>query len=156
MRKAIRKIGTDGRAALQAAETDLSPFLELASGSLSEHETATLYGLLRVRELLSAYVERLGVPMLDHDLLAEMCDEESAILVDYFEFPAQVYRRVRDVAIDSGALGAKLTYAFGDTPAVVVLAPGRRDAVCDALKRELVDCCCLAVDVAPVGAASSL
>ena len=155
LREAIQKLGADSVDLLQGAERDMSRFFQAASKALNERETAILYGLLRVREMISGFLEKLELPTLDHDLLAELCDEESAILDDYFGFPGELYHAVRIKATQSGALGVKLTYAFGGRPAVAILAPGCRDTVYNALKSEFEDHYCFVLDVDAAGAESS-
>ncbi len=151
--RALQK--TDGAAELlSATEGDVSPLFEAAAGRLNERETAILYGLLRVRGMISERLEMLGQAFADHDRLAELCDEESAILRDYFAFPAGPLVEVRDRAVECGALGAKLTYAFGGRPALIVLAPGRRSEVQSALKERFREHCVLPVDVDPAGVRS--
>ena len=102
---------------------------------LDVSQTTMLYGLLRVREMVDVFLEFLGEPFVDNDRLAEICDEESAILADYFAFPADLYRGICAGAAEAGALGCKFTWAFGGCPAAVVIAPGRRSAVNAALGR---------------------
>jgi mevalonate kinase len=60
------------------------------------------------------------------DLLAEMCDEESAILQDYFEFPAETYRSVRERAMENGALGGKVVGAGGGGFLMLYCEEGRQ------------------------------
>ena len=149
---ALGKMGSRGAELLAAAERDASPLFELASSMLDERETAVLYGLLRVREMIAQQLESLGRPLADHDLLAELCDEESAILENYFWFPGAPYCELRKRAVESGALGAKLTYAFGTQPAMIILAPGCRDEVKSVLDEEFEGCNVLPVDVDAAGA----
>ena len=151
----LRKMGRGAIELLAATERDASRLFELAPKTLDEREMAVLYGLLRVREMIEQHLERLGQPLLDNDLLAELCDEESTIIEDYFEFPAARHREVRNRAVESGALGAKFTYAFGARPAMIILAPGCRDEVKEALADEFDDCFFLPVDVDPAGAGAS-
>jgi hypothetical protein len=148
---AVSKTGRGGVRLLAETERDVSRLFELASGKLDEMEMAVLYGLLRVREMITQHLERLGQPLLDHDLLAELCDEESAIVEDYFEFPSAPYGEIRNRAVETGALGAKYTYACGSQPAMIILAPGVRDEVGAALAEEFDDCTFLPVDVDPEG-----
>ena len=152
---ALNKLGRTGAELLAATERDVSPLFELPAGMLDERETTVLYGLLRVREMIAEHLERLGEPLLDNDLLAELCDEESFIMEDYFEFPAAPYREVRNRAIEIGALGTKLTHAFGTRPAMIILAPGCRAEVSGELGEEFGDCRFLPVDVEPLGAAGT-
>jgi hypothetical protein len=133
------------------AGDDMAGFFEVASARLEESRTAVLYGLLRMHEMVREHTEMLGRVMVDHDRLAETCDEESALLEDYFGFPGEHLREVRDVAVESGALGAKMTYAMGDKPSLIVLAPGRRDEVVSALSRRFEQHVVLPVNVGPDG-----
>ena len=149
----LRKI--KGAAQLvEETEADMSPLFEAAAGKLDDQEMAVLYGLLRVREMIQDHLEAMDQPTLDHDRFAELCDEESAILQDYLGFPAASLMRVREQAVESGALGARLTYIFGGAPGLIVIAPGRRDEVHMALAHRLRDCRVLPVDVDPEGVAA--
>ena len=150
---ALAALRLGGEKFLSAAEDDMGAFFELASRKLNEPQTAVLYGLLRMHEMTRAQVETLSSEMADHDRLAEMCDEESAILEDYFAFPAEHLKEVREVAVQSGALGAKMTYSFGERPALLVLAPGRRGEVASAIMEQFPEDVVLAVDVAAGGIA---
>ena len=132
---------------------DAAMLFEVAPRSLGGEELALLYGIFRVREMIAQELELIGAPFLDHDRLAELCDEESALLEDYFSFPADLYRSVKHRAVENGALGGKLTYAFGNRPALLLLAPGRRDEVRDALDEKLDGYSFLAVEVEPQGVA---
>ncbi len=154
VRDAVAKLGVDGIRASLEGEDALEQFFRLAAERLTERETAALYGLLRVSEMIGGHVERLGQDLLDHDLLAELCDEESAILEDYFDFPSEAYAGMREKAFAAGALGGKLTYAFGARPALVILAPGCRDEVLEALLDESEGYVFSPLDVDPAGAGS--
>jgi hypothetical protein len=122
----LRKTEKEGIAAL----------FEMAGEDLSDQEIAILYALLRVRQMIQQLMETLDRKVRDNDRLGEVCDEESSILTDYFGFPAERLRQVRNQAVQAGALGAKFTYSFGDRPALLALAPGRRDEVAEALQEE--------------------
>ena len=151
LQAAIRKLGPGVPDLIAAADDDIAALFEKATGTLEDRETAVLYGILRVREMISEYLEKLGQPFLDYDLFAELCDEESAIMEDYFEFPAEIYRSVRERAMDNGALGGKFTYAFGVHPALIILAPGRRAEVIAALEKGFDGYLFLPVDVDGAG-----
>ncbi|MCK4284503.1 MAG: hypothetical protein KAX44_09320, partial [Candidatus Brocadiae bacterium] len=111
VRQALRKLGEAGRCVSGTGdEADLSRVFELCGDVLDERETAMLYGLMRARQMVDSLLEDLVGPFVDNDRLAEVCDEESAILADYFGFPAEPYDRVRAAAAEAGALGAKLTW----------------------------------------------
>ncbi len=114
---------------------------------IDEEQTTMLYGLLRVRQMIEGFLEHLGEPYVDNDRLAEICDEESAILADYFGFPHAPYRPICTGAGEAGALGSKLTWAFGSCPAAVIIAPGRRRDVSAALRRRFPDSHFLPVDM---------
>jgi len=117
----------------------LSALFALSGSELTERETSMLYALLRVRQMTESLIERLADPVVDNDVLAEACDEESAILSDYFGFPQRRLAPVRTAATEAGALGAKLTWAFGGLPASVIIAPGRREEVLRTLRRKFSD-----------------
>ncbi len=152
MRQALRKLGETGRGISGTGdEADLSRVFELCGDVLDEQETAMLYGLMRARQMVDSLLERLGSAFVDNDLLAEVCDEESAILADYLGFPAEPYDRVRAAAAEAGALGAKLTWAFGSYPAVIILAPGRREEVLGSLCGRFPEARFLPVDLDPDG-----
>jgi len=146
----LRKVGGAARLAAAAGQ-DASGLFELAAGRLDDREAGVLYGLLRVSEMIRAHLEGLAEPSVDHDRLAELCDEESAILQDYFGFLPGRLVEVRDRAVEFGALGAKLTWGFGRWPAVIVLAPGRRPEVRSALAATFRDHHVASVDVDPAG-----
>ncbi len=154
LRGALQKLGPDVRRLARRGEADMAALFQMAPNALDDRETGVLYGLLRVREMIAVYLERLGRPLLDHDLLAELCDEESAVLEDYFEFPASPYADLRQAAIENGALGAKLTCAFGSQPALIIMAPERREMLKEVLEDEFEDCCFLSADMTTAGAGS--
>jgi hypothetical protein len=129
----------------------LGALFALPKATLSERETAMLYGLLRVRQMTESFLEYLGESLVDNDRLAETCDEESAILEDYLGFPGQAFASARAAAVQAGALGTKLTWAFGSFPAAVVIAPGRREEVLASLRRKFADVAFLPIDVDPTG-----
>jgi len=131
----------------QAGDAGFAALFALSDVALTQNEVAMLYGLMRVRQMVEGFLEFLGDPYVDNDRLAEMCDDESAILADYFGFPGAPYERVRAAATKAGALGAKLTWAFGGYPAALVLAPGRRMEVGEALTRTFPGLYCLLVDM---------
>lgn len=155
IKEALDRIGWQGPGAPASLGSATQELFELAAGRLDEREIGTLYGLLRVREMIEEHVERLGQQYLDHDLLAEICDEESAIMENYFGFPGASYAPVRETAVAAGALGGKLAYAFGDWPAMIILAPGRRDAVLQALERRFERFAFVPVDPAAGGPRST-
>ena len=127
----VRRAGVD---IMGASDAGLGALFGLGD-LLDEWQTTMLYGLLRVREMMDVFLEHLGEPFVDNDRLAEICDEESAILSDYFGFPADLYRGISAGAGEAGALGCKFTWAFGSCPAAVIVAPGRRNVVNKALVR---------------------
>lgn len=150
---ALSKLDARGTAGLALGEDGLAEFFDAAGRRLTDQETTLLYGLGRVREMVAAHVERLDRNYLDHDLLAELCDEESSILQDYFGFPGADFAALRRAAFGAGALGGKFTYAFGSRPAVVILAPGCRADVLEALA-PFEDYALLPVDVETDGVRS--
>lgn len=131
----------------QPGDAAFGALFELAGSVLNDEEVTKLYGLMRVRQMTEAFLEYLTEPLVDNDRLAEICDEESAILVDYFGFPAARYERIRAAASTRGALGSKLTWAFGGYPAAIVLAPGRRQEVGEALVKEFPGLYCILTDM---------
>ncbi len=151
LREALAAAGRVGCDFAGDAEEALSGLFGLGPDVISEAETVMVYGLLRARQMIESFLEYLGDPFVDNDRLAEICDEESAILTDYFAFPADVYEKVRGLAAEAGALGAKLTRAFGGYPAAVVLAPGCRQEVQEALRGELPGAHLLPINVDPTG-----
>ncbi len=136
---------------LEGDDAGLTALFELGPDVVEEGQVTMLYGLMRVRQMLDALLEYLGEPLADNDLLAETCDEESAILADYFGFPAEPYRALRTRAAEAGALGSKLTWLLGGYPASIIFAPGRRDEVCAALAKHFPDAALTAADVDPAG-----
>ncbi|MFW6189357.1 MAG: hypothetical protein ACOC7T_02900 [Planctomycetota bacterium] len=118
---------------------------------LEEDDTTKLYGLVRVRQMLDGFLEHLGEPYVDNDRLAEICDEERALLRDYFEFNADTYGEMCRRAEEAGALGAACTWAFGSYPAVVITAPGRRKQVQGALQDQFSDAIFHPIDIEPTG-----
>jgi hypothetical protein len=135
----------------QPGDAGFSALFALADVALSREEVAMLYGLMRVRQMVEGFLEHLGEPHVDNDRLAGICDEESAILADYFGFPGAPYERVRAAAGKAGALGTKLTWAFGGYPAALVVAPGQRREAGEALTRTFPGLYCLLVDMDPAG-----
>lgn len=135
----------------ERGDEELAELFRLGRTVLSEEQTTMLYGLLRVRQMTEAFLEYVGEPFVDNDRLAEVCDEESAILEDYFGFPAAPYASIRATAAEAGALGCKLTWAFGGYPAAIVVAPGRRGEVQRALSRTFRDAHFLPVEMDPAG-----
>lgn len=140
-----------GEDLMRRGDQGLAEIFDLDEEVLDERGKTMLYGLLRVRQMTESFVEMLGEPFVDNDRLAETCDEESAILRDYFEFPAGGLDQIRHAAVRAGALGAKLTWAFGGYPASLLLAPGRREDVREALTEEFPDADFIPLDVATMG-----
>jgi hypothetical protein len=153
--KALACAQQEGLDFMAPGDKTLSALFSLPEGTLDQEQTTMLYGLLRVRQMIESFIEFLGEPVADNDRLAETCDEESAILKDYFGFPPDAYSAVASVAAGAGALGVKLTWAFGGYPAAIVLAPGRREAVAAALAGTCPEVACLPVDVEPYGLLSA-
>ncbi len=140
-----------GQDVIRRGDAGLGALFELDEQVLDERGKSMLYGLLRVRQMTEGFVEMLGEPFVDNDRLAEICDEESAILQDYFDFPAAPLNRIRHRAVQAGALGAKLTWVFGGYPASLLLAPGRRGEVREALSGEFPDAQFIPLDVESLG-----
>jgi len=132
-------------------DASLGALFGLPEGLLDEQETTMLYGLLRVHQIADALFERLADPLTDNDVLAEACDEESAILSDYFGFPTELYAPVRRAAINAGALGIRLTWAFGGQPVVLIIAPGRRSEVEAAVQAASADVALMPLSMSPAG-----
>jgi len=147
---ALSKLG-GSEAILAATEEDVDRLFHVAAGVLSDEETGVLYALLRVRQMIRERSESLGQAYLDHDRFAEVCDEESELMQDYLGFPREPFATIRRAAVSSGALGAKLTFPFAGHAGVIVVAPGRREQVLQALARRFADHCILPVNVDPAG-----
>ena len=133
---ALGSLGGTEELLRQTRERGMEALFEMTRDELSDMEIAVLYALLRVRQMIQRLLESLDRDVRDNDRLAEVCDEESTILRDYFEFPSSRLRDIRQKAVSTGALGGKYTYAFGSRPALLLLAPGRRDEVCSRLADE--------------------
>ena len=114
---------------LQEGDAGFAELFDTADGMLDERQIAVLYGLMRLRQMTETFLEHVGGAPLDNDRLAEFCDEESAILTDYFDFPARSFEDIRHKSVEAGALGCKLTWALGGHPAALIIAPGRREQV---------------------------
>ena len=151
--EAMKKLGPAAGKMFGSPDEAISVLFNHQAGTLTERETALLYGVLRVRQMISSLLESLAEPSVDHDLLGEMCDEESEILRDYFEFPPAC-DRIRQRARQAGAVGTKLTYAFGSWPALLILAPGRREEIADALAGQFSDVRFLPLEVESAGVLS--
>ncbi len=138
LREALASVDRSGADIMRSGDEGLGALFGLGN-VIDEEQTTMLYGMLRVRHMVEEFLEHLGEPYVDNDRLAEICDEESAILADYFSFPLGPYRSICAGAAEAGALGCKLTWAFGGLPAAVVIAPGRRREVNTALRRRFPD-----------------
>ncbi|MFO7957251.1 MAG: hypothetical protein R6X33_09140 [Candidatus Brocadiia bacterium] len=136
---------------VQRGDAGFSALFEMDEGVLDEREITMVYGLLRVRQMTEAFLEHLGEPYVDNDRLAEICDEESAILRDYFGFPAEPFAAMRSRAGEAGALGSKMTWVLGGYPAAIILAPGRREEVRQTLQEGDEPARFLPVDMEPTG-----
>jgi hypothetical protein len=149
VKAALAHAHRQGAGIMQAGDEGLSALFGM--DGLAQEQTTMLYGLLRVRQMLDEFLEYVGDPYVDNDRLAEVCDEESAILADCFGFPAEAYAAVRAAAGEAGALGAKLTWAFGGLPAAILIAPGRRQTVQKALRRAVPQAHVLPLDLDTTG-----
>jgi len=149
--ESLRKTGVTASQLVAAGEEDLGRFFRLASKKLDESETAILYDLLRVHQLVLELVERLDEPVFDYDLLAEMCDEESELLEQDFRFQSIGYGSVRKRAVEAGALGAKSTVGPGNYPCLLIIAPGRRESVREALAARFENLLLVPADLDPDG-----
>ncbi len=147
VRSALKKMESPAEALGEGEGEGLEKFYELANEYLDDRETMAVYGLLRVRQLISSLVEELSRPSFDHDVLAEMCEEEASLLAEHMGFPAEHYRDIGDKATEAGAIGFKYTYGPGGYPALLILAPGRRDTVDKVLRSEFEEVFVSAVDV---------
>jgi len=147
VRSALRKMESPAEALGEGEGEGLEKFYELANEYLDDRETMAVYGLLRTRQLISSLVEELSRPSFDHDVLAEMCEEEASLLAEHMGFPAEHYRDIGDRATEAGAIGFKYTYGPGGYPSLLILAPGRRDTVDKVLRSEFDDLFVSAVDV---------
>ncbi|MBS3763670.1 MAG: hypothetical protein KGZ25_10255, partial [Planctomycetes bacterium] len=121
---------------ISQTEDDIGALFEMTDGKLTDTEISILYGLLRVREMIQTRIEKMA-PVTDNDRLAEICDEESALIQDYMGFPDTRLPELRKEAVEAGALGAKLTFAFGNRPGLILLAPNRREEVVSTMGEEL-------------------
>jgi hypothetical protein len=148
---ALQALAEAGGGGLEHGDDGFERLFELGRGRLDEQQMTMVYGLLRVRQMVEEFLEYAGEPIVDNDRLAELCDEESAILTDYFAFPASLYAPVIEAAREEGALGAKLTWAFGGCPAAVLIAPGLRDDMARELAARFGEVNFMPVDVDPVG-----
>ncbi len=148
---ALRAAVERNRGVVERGDAGFEALFEIGKDILDDRQVTMVYGLLRVRQMTEEFLEHLGEPYVDNDRLAEICDEESMILRDYFGFPDRPFERARARAVAAGALGCKLTRVLGDWPAAVVLAPGRRDDVREALEAEFERVRFLPVDVDPAG-----
>lgn len=153
MVRALQKMGGSEKL-LEETQGEPAKILEACEGKLNDSEIAVLYGQLRTQQMIRMQLEYLGQAYTDHDRFAEMCDEESEILKDYFEFPSEKLLEIRQQAVESGAIGAKLTYAFGCLPAILIIAPGRRDEVASTLSEKLQPENVFAIDPSPAGITS--
>jgi hypothetical protein len=136
---------------IEGGDSGLQALFGIAPSLLDPLHASMVYGLLRVRQMAEELLERLGEAVTDNDRLAEACDEESAILTDYFGFPAEPFSKARRHAAAAGALGTKLTWAFGGCPAALLVAPGRRPQVHRALARHCPDACVLPIRMSAAG-----
>ncbi len=129
----------------------LAALFALPDDVVGESGKATLYGLLRITQMAESFVERvMSEHPADNDVLAEICDEESAILADYFGFP-DAYAGLRARAAEAGALGVKVTWALGGLPAAVIVAPGRRDGVLSDLRNRMPQAWLLPLNLSTYG-----
>ncbi|MFO8009111.1 MAG: hypothetical protein R6V05_15405 [Candidatus Brocadiia bacterium] len=149
--RALAAATAEGRGIMEGGDAGMEALFALGDDVLEQEQITMLYGLLRVRQMIGGFMEHLGERFVDNDRLAEICDEESEILSDYFGFPAGAFTGLRQRAVEAGALGTKLTWAFGGCPAAVVLAPGRRQEVLEALREEFPEAHVMPVDVEPTG-----
>ena len=136
---------------LGSGDAGMAELFRLGREALSDEQTGLLYGLMRVREMADAFLECLADEVVDNDRLAEVCDEESAILSDYLGLDPGPYGPMRAAASEAGALGLRHTCAFGGCPAAVIVAPGRREQVGEALARQFPRASFLLVNVAAEG-----
>lgn len=144
---ALQKLGGAEPLLERTEEQGIAGLFSLAESKLSDREIAVLYALIRVRGMLQEMLETLDRDVRDNDRMAEICDEESTMMRDYFDFPEGNLREIRQKAVEAGALGAKFTYVFGECPGLLALAPGRRDEVMSALIEEYGENCVAPLDV---------
>ncbi|NLW51331.1 MAG: hypothetical protein GXY85_10915 [Candidatus Brocadiaceae bacterium] len=141
--------GRNGR--LAGGDEGMAELFRIGRDELTDEQTGLLYGLMRVREMADGFLEGLGDEVVDNDRLAEICDEESAILTDYLGLAPGPYAAVRAAASEAGALGLRLTWAFGGCLAALIIAPGRREQVGEALARRFPRASFLVINVEPEG-----
>lgn len=151
LRAALSVLSEAGATEFAHGDDGLETLFTLGRDRLDERQMTMLYGLLRVRQMVEEFLEYAGEPTVDNDRLAEACDEESAILADYFGFPADLYAEVIAAAREAGALGAKLTWALGGCPAAVIIAPGVRADMGMELAARFPGTHFMPVDADPVG-----
>ncbi|MFW5922781.1 MAG: hypothetical protein ACOCSQ_00195 [Planctomycetota bacterium] len=133
---ALQKLGGSEELISAVDQEGLEGLFEMTTGDLEDDEIAVLYALVRVRQMIQELLETLDREVRDNDRLAEVCDEESTLLEDYFGFAASELREIRQKSVEAGALGAKFTHMFGGRPALLCIAPGRRDEVTSMLADE--------------------
>lgn len=153
--KALARTQQMGCNILAGGEEGVGALFALDDGALDRGQTTRLYGLVRVRQMVDAFLQHVGEPVVDNDRLAEMCDEQSAILKDYFGFPAAPYKELVAKALEAGALGADLSWAFGGCPVAIIIAPGRREEIGAMLSQAFPGVAILPVDVEPCGLLSN-
>ena len=145
--RALEKMGADAADLVASSDEELGEFFQLASDHLNDDETMAVYGLLRIHQLITSFLENLSEDFKDHDVLAERCDEESDILERYFGFNCAPYEGMREKASQAGALGIKATFGPAGYLSMLVLAPDRRDSVVDALRNEYPKTAIVPIDV---------
>ncbi len=149
--RAVESALDESNDVMQRGDSGFSELFAMDGQVLDERQTTMLYGLLRVRQMTEEFLEHLGEPFVDNDRLAEICDEESEILTDYFGFPAEPFASLRQRAAEAGALGLKLSWAFGGYPAGLILAPGRREEVREQLSDQFPEAGFIPLDMDPAG-----
>ena len=107
---------------------EIVPLLSQLEGDAGQ----TIYAMLVGRDLCREALKTLARNVLDDDVLGELMDREHEMLRDHLKLSNERAEKARDVAKTAGALGCKIA-AGGNN--MLVFAPGREDAVGDALKK---------------------
>lgn len=149
--RALEKMGAEAGSIVAENDEGLTEFFQLARDHLEDEETMAVYGLLRVHQLILSFLEKLSNRVVDHDVLGEICDEESDILERSFGFDCPPLREIRQAASEAGALGAKGISDPAGRHGLLVVAPDRRDSVAQVVASRFPDATVLPVDVDATG-----
>jgi galactokinase len=106
----------------------IEPYLQ----NLDEVEQKRLIAVFRDRDITVASLALLQQKNLDYQAIGALLNDHQMYLRDYFEVSVEKIDTIIQSAIEAGAIGGKLTGA-GLGGCVVILAPGKEDAVCQAV-----------------------